>query len=98
MKVITIMQIILHNVNVPRVVCEHLIGEQHSHKHRMAVGGFVMVCGVYIAKMAAHCHFAAVEMGADLFGYLVHGVGAVPYVDALVLLAKQTSPPNLTKE
>lgn len=84
-------QIIIDSINVPKIICEHLIGEHHSHLHRMSVGGLVMMSGVCVAKMAAHCDFIPLEMGADLFGYLVHGIGAVPYVDALVLLVKRES-------
>jgi len=91
-KFLTLVQMITHNVNVVRVICDHLLGENHTHHHRMAAGGMLMLGGVYIAKSLGHSQFFAIQMTADLFGYLLHGIGAVPYVDSLITMVKnQTS-------
>ena len=88
MKGFAIVQMFIHNINVVRLICDHLLGDNHTHGHRMAVGGAVMVVGVYIAKSLGHSEVFFVQMGADLFGYLVHGIGAVPYVDSLITAIK----------
>lgn len=80
--------IALNRVNLPRIVCSHMFGDDHSHRHRMSVGACVMICGVYVAKTAGHIHFEPLAAAGDLLGYLIHGIGAVPYVDALMLLQK----------
>lgn len=90
-KSIAVTQMILHNANVPRILCDHMLGEQHSTKHRMIIGTVVMICGVLIAKTTGHIHSEIVEVVGDLTGYLVHGVGAVPYVDALVMAVRRSS-------
>lgn len=90
-KSIAVTQMILHNANVPRVLCDHMLGEQHTTKHRMVVGTLVMVCGVMIAKFTSHAPYEILEVAGDLTGYLVHGVGAVPYVDALVMAVRRSN-------
>lgn len=84
---IAVTQMVLHHVNVPRMLCDHMLGEKRSTHHRMAVGTVVMVCGVLIAKATSHAAYELVEVA----GYLVHGVGAVPYVDALVMAVRRSS-------
>lgn len=74
-KSIAVTQMVLHNINVPRVLCDHMLGEHHTARHRMLTGTFVMIIGVMIAKIAAHTHYEIVEIAGDLAGYLVHGVG-----------------------
>jgi hypothetical protein len=94
MSKIAVTQMVLHNVNLPRVLCDHMLGEHHSTKHRMLVGTMVMVCGVMIAKLTSHATYEIFEIVGDLTGYLVHGVGAVPYVDALVVAVRRSSEPE----
>jgi hypothetical protein len=57
----------------------------------MLMGTVVMVVGVLIAKLTSHAEYEAVEIAGDLTGYLVHGVGAVPYVDAIVLAVRRSN-------
>jgi hypothetical protein len=90
-KAVAVTQMVLHNANIPRVLCDHMLGEHHTTRHRMLVGTVVMLCGVLIAKTTGHIHSEVVEVMGDLTGYLVHGVGAVPYVDALVIAVRRSS-------
>lgn len=79
---------VLHHANVPRIVCSHMLGDTHSHAHRMSVGAVVMIAGVGIAKSVGHSHYELIAASGDLLGYLVHGAGAVPYVDWFMLMAR----------
>lgn len=78
---------VLRKANLMHLVCDHVMGERHTHRHRMIAGGVVMAIGVVIAKAGGEIHMAAVHFIADGIGYLIHGIGAVPYVESLVALA-----------
>lgn len=91
MSKIAIVQMVCHNVNVPRVLCDHMLNEGHTSRHRMAVGALVMVCGVMIAKCTSHAAYEALEVSGDLLGYLIHGIGAVPFVDHLIQSVRENS-------
>lgn len=73
----------LHVANVPRHICDHLIGKDHSTHHRMGAGLVVMGIGVSIAKI--HSSFEIVRFLCDMSGYLVHGLGCTPFIDSLVV-------------
>lgn len=75
----------LHLANLPREVCLHLIGPQHKPHHRMIAGAVIMVAGVLIAKSAEHFHAFPAHVALDLVGYMIHGLGAVPYIEWLLI-------------
>ncbi len=70
-------------VNVPRIACDHLIGEHHSKYHRMGAGVIIMAIGVIISKQFADIHIFFVHYILDGFGYLIHGIGTIPFAEAL---------------
>lgn len=74
-------------LNLPRAICDHLIGERHTIVHRMICGALVMITGVAVAHTATLLP-AGADLTADLLGYLIHGLGATPYVEAMVLAAR----------
>jgi len=78
---------VIRYVNLPRFICTHVVGEKHSHKHRMSVGFVLMVIGVGTAKSFAEIHIFGLDFVGDVIGYFLHGVGAVPYVDYFITLA-----------
>lgn len=76
---------IVQVVNLPRYICRHMVGEQHSCAHRMGVGVVVMTAGVGIAMFGGHVIPGAVgHFMCDAIGYLVHGLGAVPFIEWLI--------------
>lgn len=72
---------ILHDINIARHIANHLIGEHHTDRHRMIIGGFIMLIGVLFAKSGEHYYLLhiATEMG----GYFVHAIGAIPFIEKL---------------
>ena len=74
----------LDNLNIPRALADHTFGEQHSEYHRLAFGGVIMLIGVTVAKGSASIHIEAFHYIGDLLGYLIHGIGAVPFVDKII--------------
>lgn len=72
---------ILEAVNLPKMISGHLFGERHTEKHRMYVGVLVIFAGVAISKFPLGGFI--VHYLCDAVGYGVHGVGLIPFVDAL---------------
>lgn len=60
-----------------------LFGENHSLTHRCIVGIGIMIVGVNIAHAAEMVTIAFIKLSLDGVGYLIHGIGAVPFVDLL---------------
>ena len=70
----------LRRINLVHSVCDHLVGEHHTHKHRCVVGTGIMVVGVAISKSAVHANTEFLESVCNGVGYLIHGIGATPWV------------------
>lgn len=62
------------------ILCDHLVGKNHTHGHRMMVGVAVIIVGVFVAKTGAGTP-AVVHILTDAIGYGVHGIGLVPFVE-----------------
>jgi len=67
-------------------ICNHLIGEDHHIVQRLALGTLIMVIGVHVAHAKGSFESNSAQMGVDCLGYLLHGIGAAPYVDGLKVL------------
>jgi hypothetical protein len=76
--------IIIQKVNVVRPIAESLVGKHHSFRHRACTGIAIMVTGVFIAKFFGHSDYIAAAIAGDVIGYALHGVGLVPFVEALL--------------
>ncbi len=64
-----------------RFITTGIFGENHTLTHRIIVGSGVMVVGVNIAHVSSMVHIEVIQLSLDGVGYLVHGIGAVPFVD-----------------
>lgn len=65
-------------------LCDHLVGEHHTHWHRYVAGAVVMAFGVAVAKSAHLCSSDAVAFVLDGCGYMIHGIGLIPYAEAVM--------------
>jgi hypothetical protein len=70
--------------DIPKKVCNNLIGEHHTSIHRMTAGAVIMVVGVTIAKLEPSGMFHILHYTCDIVGYALHGLGTVPFIDALL--------------
>lgn len=75
---------ITNALHLPKHICNHLIGKNHSSGHRMIAGVFVMGIGVAIAKSGGEVHMFLIHYVTDMVGYLVHGIGCLPFVEQLM--------------
>lgn len=72
-------------INYPtNVITHHMFGKHHTHRHKMSVGGGVMVIEVVIASSAHYFPFHVIQLSLDLIGYAIHGLGASPYIEYFV--------------
>ena len=79
----------IHFVNIPRHICRALIGEHHTHGHRMVAGAVLMTLGVTVSHVAGGTGILLVVYAGDLLGYAIHGIGVVPFLDFLLEEASQ---------
>lgn len=68
-------------MNIPKHVSNHLCGQNHSIAHRRIVGVVVIVFGVIIAKAGGELFVLHVVF--DAFGYALHGIGLIPFIEAI---------------
>lgn len=86
---------LLERIDVPRIVCVHLIGENHSPRHRMGVGTILMAFGVIISRLTAHIY--VLSFFGEVIGYLIHGIGTIPFAEEFSShIAKKMNPPPIT--
>lgn len=86
-KINTIARVILTNLNISKVVCDHLLDEKHTSVHRMIAGSFIMSVGVGISKI--HVTMVFIHFLLDGVGYAIHGIGLIPFIETLSKHAQQ---------
>lgn len=68
--------------NITRNICNHFVGEQHTLNHRMVCGGIIMIIGVGFYKVMVYSNgYFILHFFGETIGYLIHGVGASPFVE-----------------
>lgn len=71
-------------LHAPRTICDHVVGEHHTRGHRMFVGTIIIMCGVIIAKIGVFIPGGfVIHLATDAIGYLIHGIGAIPFVESV---------------
>lgn len=71
-------------LNLPRIVCNHLIGEEHHVTHRMLVGLVIGFIGVEVARMSSTYHLFSIVFEGG--GYVIHAIGTIPFVEWILKL------------
>lgn len=68
-------------VNVPRFICDHLVGELHTRRHRQMTGIFLISVGVAIMHITQGV-FIIEDIGLGIGGG-IHAVGLIPFIDSI---------------
>lgn len=69
-------------VNLPRIICNHVVSKEHSLKHRKIVGIVIMVVGVVIAKgFFIPISMEVVHVVCECTGFGLHALGAAPWIE-----------------
>jgi hypothetical protein len=66
--------------NIMMMLCNHIVGTQHTRTHRRIAGLIFMVIGVYIA---GYCQSTVIlfKITGDVVGFGLHGIGLMPYIE-----------------
>lgn len=72
------MKAVLRAVNLPRAIAKALLGKDHSERHRIVAGIFVMAVGVLVS------HIEVAHLLCETVGFGLHGLGLVPFVEGLL--------------
>lgn len=78
-------------VDIPKNLCNHVIGDNHTHKHRLICGTIIIMIGVGIVKGAMFFEGVAVHFIAESVGFLIHGIGSIPYIELISKIGKDTN-------
>lgn len=79
MKIINVKK--LQYLNPVKQTCNHLLGKDHTQRHRLGAGVVFIVTGVLISKVGAGIEY--IKLFFDGFGYLIHAFGTIPFIEAL---------------
>lgn len=71
---------ILEKINVSKHLAHHLVGNDHTLRHRRIIGGVIAISGVSLdfLPVTGFAHFLLV-----FFGYSFHAVGLIPFLSGL---------------
>ena len=71
-------------LNVASLLCHYAFGHGHHWCLKYLAGIAIMIVGVLIAKLGGTIHAFHFHYFADVVGYGVHGLGAVPFIEWVV--------------
>jgi hypothetical protein len=71
------------HVDVPKAVRSHLLGENHSNRHKFIFGSFIMLFGVTMVKSSLFVDSFIFHILADAVGYSFHAIGAIPIIKSI---------------
>lgn len=72
-------------------IYSHLLGEEHTPTHRKIAGVCVIIFGVGFVKIMYISAFEVVHFVGDAIGYLIHGIGCLPFVEKIMQNGKKNN-------
>lgn len=73
-------KVLAHHLNVSRPISQHLMGDNHTSKHRKIVGAIIMSVGVGMTKLSMLTDLSIIHFLGEVVGFGFHGVGLLPYI------------------
>ena len=73
---------VVHTLNVPRIVCNHIYGKEHTLQHRLIAGVLLVAFGAALTKF--HVDLQAVTVAIETLAALAQGAGTTPLVEMLI--------------
>jgi hypothetical protein len=74
------MKLTRDSFNIPKVICNHLVGKNHSKLHRHIVGIIFIALGVVIADLFER---GIAHSITECLGGIVQGVGTIPLLEKI---------------
>lgn len=81
---------VVSRLNVSRLICNHLLSESHTDRHRIFVGILFMSGGVMVTQIPVALH--SIHLLLDGLGYGIHGIGLTPIIEKFIKITKEPSP------
>lgn len=69
--------------DVPKSVKSHLLGQQHTQRHKFLFGMVIAFSGVLISEYTAHLGIEILALLGHHIGYGIHGIGYIPMYKAI---------------
>lgn len=88
----------LEKLNVAKTICNHLVGKEHTKNHRIFTGIILMIFGVGLTVIAKSFASSIIHFIGDAIGYLLHGLGGYPIVEAAVNSGKTKNSKQINNE
>ena len=70
-------------IDIQRIMQNHLISERHTPRHKFIFGSVIMLCGISLVKGSLVLESGLIHFFADAVGYLLHGIGAIPIIKSI---------------
>lgn len=68
-------------LNIPHIICNHIMGKEHKLHHRITVGTIIMACGVLVSKIGGGAGIIVIHYIFEFIGSSLHGIGLVPWIE-----------------
>lgn len=78
----------MKNLDICKKICNHLIGDNHTDHHKLIIGTLVIILGILIDQFFQIFEYRIIHYFGSITVCLVHGIGAVPYVEMLLKIGK----------
>lgn len=79
-------------IHVTKIICNHVMGKNHSINHRVVVGIIFIYSGVLIAGFFQS---GILHIIFDGVGYCVHGIGSIPLVEKIYMIINDEPEDNV---
>ncbi len=70
-------------LDVSKHIAHHIVGEDHTHIHRKAVGASIMMLGYTLAKMSLLTGSPFIHLIGELAAHGVEAIGVIPFVNSI---------------
>lgn len=77
-------------LNVPYLICFHVLGNEHKTAHKMTVGACMMITGVVLAEGFTGS-ILIVHVTTSMLGWFIHALGGAPFLEWMSQLGSQVS-------
>jgi len=80
---------LLHTVDLPYHLANHIVGEKHTPRHRTGFAIVVMIVGAAITHKFQEFGNPVISLLGELLGTSIHATGFIPFAHSIEEKAKQ---------
>lgn len=76
------MKKLISRLNLSQVIACHLIGIEHTSKHRKYIGGVIITIGIIVMEVTAFNPI--IHIIGDTVAVSCHAIGFIPFVESIL--------------